>query len=255
VTSPTIDIRNRDGERITDLKDWKKLALPRRGRWKGTTPYEFADSWLTGGGPGALRLVLDGAEATSGFEIEQGTAAAKTRFDEFGGPSHQDLLLVGEARGGRTVVAVEGRIDEGFGPTLQGYKREFTRKVAQKQNTKAPERLRSLTTSLAGWEVADNASRLRLRYQLFTATAGALAAAVDAEADQAVFCLHELRRDSADQEAQARNEGDLRDFLHVVFGVHAKADADSWLVGPMHAQPRSDRIPSTIPLYIAKIST
>ena len=254
--TPTIEITNRDGEPITELKDWKRLAAPGKGRFtKGSSAYQLAESWLTGAGPGALRLVLDEEDETSEFEIEKGIADVQTPFDDFGGPRHHDLLLHGTAKGGRTIVAIEARTDEGFGQTLGEYKRAFTRKVAKKENTNAPQRLKNLTTAVAGWEIADNASRLQLRYQLFTAAAGTLAAAVDAEAEQAVFCVHELLGEKTDDEARRQNEDDLRDFLHTVFDAHVKTDADSWLVGPLHATPQSDRIPSTIPLYIAKIAT
>ena len=252
--SATTKIEDRKGEEIGDLRAWKKAASPGEGRWKkGRGPYELADSWLSGRGAGALRMALDGAEGTSGFQIEKGVADAQSRFDDFGGPLSHDLLLVGEAEGGRTIVAIQGKTGESFGQTLGEYKGAFTRKVARNENTNAPQRLRDLTLAVAGWEVADNASRLKLRFQLFSAVAGTLAAAVDEEADQAVLCIHELAHE--DDKEHERNEDDLRDFLHTVFDAHVATDADTWVVGPLHATPRSDRIPSTIPLYIAKIST
>jgi hypothetical protein len=187
---------------------------------------------------------------------KQGVVGAQTKYDDLGGPRSHDLLLSGDAAPGPTVVSIEGKIDEGFGQTLEDYRNAFTRKVAKKENTNAPQRMRELTLGLGGWEAGAGKSRLNLRYQLFTAVAGTLAAAVHEEADQAVFCVHELVTKGSDEKKRKQNDDDLRRFLDVVFDARPKADDDgSWIVGPLSVHGATDRVPSSIPLYVAKLCT
>ena len=255
--SPAFELTNRDGKPIGDLRAWKRLASPGERRWKkGRSAQELARSWLSEHGPEALGNLLNHRPELASFAIRSGVAEARTTFDDFGGPRNHDLLLSGEAEGGQTVVAVEGKVDETFGPTLAGRRDEARRRIARKENTNLPERLRGLTMSIAGWEAGAAASRLELRYQLFTAVAGTLAAAVDAQAEQAVFCIHELITDGIDEKNRKRNEDDMKRFLDVVFGAYVKGDDDpSWIVGPFRAHGGSERVPSGIPFYIAKLST
>jgi hypothetical protein len=246
--TPSIEIKNREGEPIHDLKQWRKLA-------RGKAAVELARAWLDDAGPEALRRLMEQEPATSEFEIESAVAPAQARFGDFAGSRDYDLLLSGEAKGGRTVVAIEGRTDEGFGQKLGEYLGAARRRMRDGKQSDAPERLKRLTTALAGWEVADNRSRLELRYQLFTGVAGTLAAAVSEEADQAVFCVHEIVTPKVSERDRKRNEDDLRRFMDVVFSSYAGTDASSWLVGPLRAFGGSDLIPSSVPLFIAKVCT
>ena len=255
---PPFDIRSRNDKEIKDLRGWGANAAPSpKSNWKkGHPSQELARYWLSEMGPGALSMVLDRHPGTTDFKPKRGVAGAQTKFDDFGGPRTHDLLLSGEARAGQTVVALDGKGDEGFGQTLGDYREAFTRKVAKRQNTKAPQRMRGLTVGLAGWEAGAGASRLNLRYALFTGVAGALAAAVDQEADQAVFCVHELVTKNSDEKKRKQNDDDLRRFLDVVFDARPKAaDDGSWLVGPLRVHGSTDRMPSSMPLYIAKLCT
>ena len=115
--------------------------------------------------------------------------------------------------------------------------------------------MQGLTNAIAGWEAGADPRRLELRYQLFSAVAGTVAAAVDAQADQAVLCIHELLTKRIDEDKRRRNDKDLRDFIHAAFGKIVTGDDESWIVGPLKLHGGSERIPAAIPLYIAKLST
>jgi hypothetical protein len=250
------EIGSRRGKEIHSVRDWGKHAKPAsKTHWKkGRSAMELARAWTSEHGPKALRILLDQVTGTAGFEAKRGVAEARTRFDGFGGPRNHDLLLIGEAAGGKTVVSIEGKVDETFGQTLGGYRSAARRRIARKQPTDALERLQGLTQAIAGWDAGAAPRRLELRYQLFSAVAGAVAAAAEEEADQAVLCIHELNTKRIDEDKREQNDADLRTFVDVVFGERPGSD-ESWIVGPLKLHGGTERIPRGIALYIVKLST
>jgi hypothetical protein len=215
---------------------------------------ELARAWTGERGPETLRALLDTVTGTAGFEPELGVVEKRTDFDEFGGPRNHDLLLVGEAAGGKTVVSIEGKVDETFGQTIEQYRGAARRKIGRNQNTHMLDRLQGLTQAIGGWDAGADPRRLALRFQLFSAVAGTVAAAVDEGADQAVLCIHEFDTRQAKAAKQEQNEADLFDFLGVVFGERPRREG-SWIAGPLKLHGGSERIPRGIALYIAKLST
>jgi hypothetical protein len=251
-----LELASRDGKEITDVRSWGRHAKPaKKAQWKkGRSAMELARAWTGEHGPKALKILLDQVTGTMDLEIERGIAEAQTRFDDHRGPRNHDLLLIGEAAGGRTVVSIEGKVDESFGRTLGEYREAARRKIASKENTRALDRLQGLTQAIAGWEAGAAPRRLELRYQLFTGVAGAVAAAVDEEADQAVFCIHELNTKGMNEEKRERNHDDLRRFLDVVFDQRPGSD-ESFIAGPLKLHGGSERIPKRIALYVVLLST
>ena len=72
----------------------------------------------------------------------------------------------------------------------------------------------------------------------------------------AVFCVHELLTKQSDPKKRKANDDDLRRFLDVVFDARPKAAEDgSWVVGPLKVHGATDRMPSSMPLYVAKLVT
>jgi hypothetical protein len=250
------ELKSRGGKDIRTVRDWGRHAKPAsKTHWKkGRSAMELARSWTGDHGPEALRNLLDQVTGTAGFELNLGVPEAQTRFDRFRGPRNHDLLLIGEAAGGKTVVSIEGKVDESFGQTLGGYQGAARRRIGRNEPTNALERLQGLTRAIAGWDAGAAPKRLELRYQLFSAVAGAVAAAVDEEADQAVLCIHELKTKRIDEEKRRQNDADLRKFVGVVFDESPRGD-ESWIVGPLKLHGGTERIPQRIPLYVAKLST
>lgn len=251
------DLSSRQGEEITDVRSWGRHAKPASAKhWKkGRSAMELARSWTDEHGPEALRELLDTVTGTANFEAKRGVAEAQTSFDQFRGPRNHDLLLIGEAAGGKTVVSIEGKVDEAFGQTLEEYRAAARRRIAKKQPTNALDRMQGLTQAIGGWDAGADPRRMELRFAHFTAVAGAVAAAVDEDADQAVLLIHELQTKQLDDKKSKRNDEELRNFLYVVFGEVAAGDDPSWLVGPLTLSGGSERIPATIPLYVGKLST
>lgn len=215
----------------------------------------FARTWSGDGGLEALRNLLDTNTGTAGFEVRRGVVGAKTSFDGYRGDHAHDLLLSGEAAGGKTVVGIEASGEKDLGRTVAQFRDEARRKIGRGEGTNALDRLQALTRNLAGWEAGASPKRLELRYGLFAAVAGTVAAAVDEEADQAVFCVHELVTSKLKPDKQKQNDDDLRDFIYEVFGEIVTGDDPGWVVGPLKLHGGSERIPQGMPLFIAKLST
>lgn len=240
-----LQLRKPSGKEIRSTRGWDGT---------GRDVKELARAWTGKRGPESLRVLLDQLTGTADFEPDYGVAGAQTSFDDFRGSRKHDLLLVGEAAGGKTVVSIEAKVDGTFGQTVGEHVQTARRKIGRNEKTNSLDRLQALTQAIAGWDAGADPRRLELRYQLFTAVAGAVAAAVDEEADQAVLCIHEFDTKQAKSAKQEQNEADLRDFLGVVFDERSRREG-SWIVGPLKLHGGSERIPNGIPLYVAKLRT
>ncbi|HEY0277692.1 MAG TPA: hypothetical protein VGC32_05445 [Solirubrobacterales bacterium] len=249
-------IEGRGGQEITDRASWLKFGRPASARhWAdGRSAKCLAESWL-GDGPGELSALL--ATAPGGrlddFAPTRAIAEAQTRFDRFrGGARNHDLLVIGDCSGGRTVVGIEGKADETFGDPIAKQLQVIDARVASGQPSKGRDRIEGLVAALgpAGStekEVAD------LRYQLFTAAAGTLAAAAEHGADQAVLCVQVFATEKTDPAKRDANAADLRAFVKTVLGLEPGNDG-SWIAGPAFV-PGKGLIPSTIPLWVAFLET
>ena len=116
--SPAFELRNRSGKEIRSPRGWGKR-----------TKAGLARSWTSDHGLEALRLLLDEVTGTAGFEVKRGVAGVRTSFDAFRGPYSHDLLLIGQAGGGITVVGIEGKGDESFGQKLGEHRSAARRKI------------------------------------------------------------------------------------------------------------------------------
>ena len=260
--TPPLRLMGPDHQVVQDLDAWAASARPAKpDEWKPLgTAYELARLWLSDAGLVALRGVLDLLPATSGFTPQQGIAEAQTKFDGYDGPHKHDLLLTGDAAGGRTVVAIDGRVNEGFGQTLDDYDKAARRTSSRGDSTNAAERLDKMTQALGGWFLPDDdedEDGLRsLRIELFTGLAGTIAAAGDEDAVQAVFCVHELVTPMSSVAARTRNDADLRKFARAIAPQAQILGADdAWIAGPGTVAQRTIRLPSSVAFHIARVTS
>lgn len=160
--------------------DWKPLLSQPDRHWKaGYSAMSVARSWEAGTGnfpPEVELLLLSGPP-----EVFAGTRLLLA-LPEFTVPlpggeraTQTDVFALARSTAGVLAVAVEGKVDEPFGPT-----------VAEKRLTGAEERLKYLHTLL---ELNPESSGA-LRYQLFHRTAAALILARDFAAAAAVMVVH-----------------------------------------------------------------
>jgi hypothetical protein len=249
-----VRIEGRRGEAITDLESWRELGGPASaGHWAdGRSAKCLAEAWLGDGAENLSALLAAAPEGQlDGFVPRIGIAEAQTRFDRYrGGKRNHDLLVIGEGPAGRTVVGVEGKADETFGLTIAEHLDAVDCRLARGERSNARARFEGLLATLGptGCSEEDVAD---LRYQLFTATAGTLAAAAEQGAVQAVFCVQEFVTVKTDPAKRVANGEDLRAFARTVLGLEAEGDGD-WIVGPARV-PGSDLVPGTIPLWVAHL--
>jgi hypothetical protein len=255
-------IHSRDGEQsIRSLADWKRFAGPVSGdQWaEGYSALELARSWLEHEPLPDLRKILDLIPELSSFTAERGVPEMKSSFDAYRGPRTHDLLVIGDAAGGRTVLTVEGKVNEPFGQTLDQYRAAAKRLLEQNPDTNAPARLDELVWALAGWKLSVDQAvdhRMKLRYQLFTAVAGTVAAGTKEDAAAAVFCVHELETPRSDPRARATNASDLECFIRLLYPHAARCvGPNGWITGPLRVANPTRRLSADVTLYVAKLTT
>lgn len=106
-------------------------------------------------------------------------ALPRLKHEYKGGVRNHDVLAVGRADCGQVVLGVEGKVNESLDKTInQKYAAASARRAAGK-NTNLDKRLDGLLHAIAGHQLEDKPQLGRLRYQLFSAVAGTLAAATE----------------------------------------------------------------------------
>lgn len=248
------EIVSRRGKPIRSVEEWGVEAGPAKAEhWQdGRSAKELANAWISGSGPAALIALLNLAPATASLRIDRAVAEAQTAFDRWpGGKRNHDLLVTGEALGGRVTIGLEGKADETFGQTLKSYAGASQRLIDQGKATNAHLRLDELTTALAGVTSSEAHELLPLRYQLFSAVAGTLAAA-ERDSTQAVFVVHEFITEKTDARLRAGNAAALSAFVARLFATPPPGSESSWLLGPFHVP--AERW-THLPLWIGKIAT
>lgn len=246
-------IVNRRERPIRSVDEWGLLAKPASAvHWQdGRSAKQLAKAWIDGSGPAALGKLLARDARTADFQVKKATAEAQTAFDSLpGGRRNHDLLIVGDAAGGPTIVGLEGKADESFGETLDGFGRAAKRKADRGERTNAPQRLERLLADLAGTSLEARPELGKLRYQLFSGVAGTLAAA--GPDDQAAFVVHEFKTPRTTQRRRNANAADIASFVEQVFGRVVPAGEEWWLLGPFRAQ--AARWART-PLWIGHLTT
>ncbi len=154
--------------------------LARANHWKPLrSACELARSWFEAGDvPRTVSRVLDGCRDFRDATIIHGFFEHATDLKSAGAPSQTDLLLLVSANGGNAVIAIEGKVDEGFGEPVLAWR--------SRKSKRRPARLASLCDLLG---LAANAVD-GLGYQLLHRTAAALLEAQRYRVDRALMVVH-----------------------------------------------------------------
>jgi hypothetical protein len=205
-------IRGARDEPIESLGDWLCLAPPagRARQWRqGRSARELAAAWLRPLRPALpeeLALLLVSRPETSGFAAGLALPEAKLRLDRHAGATRNaDLLLFGTAKAGRTLITVEAKADEPFGPYVSGALAE----VEDKPGSNLPARIDVLASLLFG----NDFDAGHLRYQLLHGLGATVLEALARNAHQAVFAIHEFRTSETLLAKHEANHQDLREFM------------------------------------------
>ena len=239
---------------IESVDDWFGLAPPERGKvqWKdGRSAKELAKAWFATGEarvPQDLEALFHSDARTRELKIESGIPEVETRLDRFKGKGrHHDLILLGQAGGVRTLVAIEAKADETYDRRIQ---KRLDR--ATNPRSKVPARIDLLCRAIFDRPVDDDLGQLR--YQLLHGVAGTLIEAENRGAAQAVFVVHEFLSDQTEPDKVERNRQDLDRFLHQLPGFRDARLEPGQLLGPIQV-PGGEFVPSDIPLLIGKVTT
>jgi hypothetical protein len=215
------ELRRPDGAQIADWRNWSPPKALKHWR-AGRSAVELARAWFTSDVPRMPRefaALLTSSPLLIGLTNLRGVPEHVTSLPEAGEGRNHDLVLEGEAVGGRVLIAVEAKADEKFGQRIGKYWTQMCdqRATPGGQPSKAPERIEALLRMLVGQGAFPTQDPWdRIRYQLLTAAAGTLLEAQARKADVAVLAIHEFRTSETDEECLARNTADLEAFLTVL---------------------------------------
>lgn len=121
------EIRNQNGQLITNIEDWFHLAPPKKGalQWKDfRSAKELARSFLRFGRPSLPTELLTLLRKYFGEELHIDKAIPEycIRVDDFPGePRNCDLILFGQIADTRFVANIEAKADEPFGELIGEY--------------------------------------------------------------------------------------------------------------------------------------
>jgi hypothetical protein len=192
---------------------WRELAIPTRwGRGKALT--ELATRWTTTEVPEVEALLASHAK-TKGFTATDGEV----------GDREVDLLLEGDAPGGRTLVVVVPIGDDALGPDVE----------AAFIHSSTHDRLRGgfppITHMSQRVFNVDPALVAALRYRLLEQASLLLVRAEARACKQAVLIFHELRSALTPKQLMADQRADLDAFMQKLAHRGAQATAGK-LIGP-----------------------
>ena len=244
------------GSTIRSLAEWETLAGPKRAyQWKdGRSAKEAARAWLGVTSPALPEEIAAALATNAAFDLpSEWTAEPEVRipFDDLRGePRNTDLLVRARDARGTFLIAVEGKADEAFGETVDQALAAARRRLEQNPRSGGVERIRRLVASLFGTTVENEPAVGRLRYQLLTATAGALAAARREGGVRVMLLIQEFRSSETRDDRCRANAADLDSFAARLTRGELPTVAPGQVFGPYVIDAEVD----TPPLFIGKVT-
>jgi hypothetical protein len=162
--------------------DWRRFLAEPEKQWRvGFSAHALAHAWEgTPGLSNRVRQVLDdsGVDALTGLEVALGVPEYQTSLPGGVRPSQTDLFVLARNQEGLVAIAVEGKVEESFGPLVLEWLIDAS----------PGKKLRlAYLCDLLGLD-ADSISHLR--YQLLHRTASALIEAERFHASTALMIVH-----------------------------------------------------------------
>jgi hypothetical protein len=247
----------KDGRPLVSLTDWERRAGPKAAyQWAdGRSAKEAARAWLEHGGtdmPAEVLALLMSHPDFGPVVSWEAEPEAKLRFDSFRGePRNSDLAVVIEDARGSYLVAVEAKADETFGETIEEAMVAALDRKDKNPRSNGIARIDQLLSALAGPN-SDDASKVRaLRYQLFTATAGALCEAERRGLKRVVLLVQEFVTAKTADRKHKLNAADFDAFLRRIGVSLPESRAGDFLFGPVQV-PGAPLLTQSVALYLGK---
>lgn len=242
---------------LTSLEDWERLAGPKSAvQWQDyRSAKECARAWLERNDstriPEELERVLTSHPDFGAIREWEAEPESLVAFDEYGGPANIDVLVSGRDDKGTFIMAVEAKADESFGPLVARAMSAALERRLEGPRSKGLARIEELAAHLLGPAKKGQPRLHKIRYQLMTASAAALAEASRTKASRAVVMVHEFETPRTKADKRDRNGQDLVRYLTRLDVDDPERVLKGELVGPI-AVPGKTKVEGLVPLYIGK---
>jgi len=249
-------VLQKDHRPLVDLEDWRVRAGPKSSsQWTDfRSAKEAAKHWLGAlpGFPSDLSSSLASHQDFSEVLEWRAEPEVQLRFDKRRGePRNTDVLFKARDAKGMFVVAVEAKADETFDKPIANVLADARKRLLTNPRSGGVARVEDLVASLLPVATGSTSLDATLRYQLFTAAAGALAFAEQNRMDRAVLYVQEFVTPKTTDENHRANGDDLNRWLYrVSSGAHSHI-ADRQLLGPISV-PGAPLFAGRAALYIGK---
>jgi hypothetical protein len=243
---------------IITLADWEKYAGPKsKSHWvDDRSAKEVAREWLARGEhlPPKVSAALVG-HARFGTVLEwQAEPEAKLRFDDFPGePRNSDLAVHVRDTTGSYLIAIEAKADESYGETIEKTMEAARARLAANPRSNGLDRIHQLMEAFFGTAASMDSKLLDLRYQLLTASAGALCEAERRSYSRVVLLIQEFITKKTRDENHARNTRDLLKFMNALNSGAALELESGKLYGPFKV-PGGKLSKAQPEFYIGKVT-
>ena len=176
------------------------------------------------------------------------------RFDDFPGePRNSDLAVYARDATGGYLIAVEAKADESYGETVAQTIEAAKARLAVNPRSNGLSRVHQLEQALFRHGAAGATDLRGLRYQLLTASAGALCEAERRGYSRAVLLIQEFITAKTSDDNHSRNTQDLLNFVKALAPGSASEVKSGELYGPF-AVP-GGRLLKVLPeLYVGKVT-
>ena len=247
MTSLTLRARTNNGPVIHDLADWERYAAT-KGKWAdGFSAKELARLWLAGAGHRHVEAAL--VDVIPGLRIKQAIGEAQVSFDNYeGGVRNHDVLAYGPWDGGHAVIGIEGKVNESLDSRLERKYAEAAQRKREHKNTNLDLRVDDLLAAILGKRYSDDPKLANLRYQVFSAVAGTVAAAMPTTTAAAVV-VHLIDTEQANPKKFKETRASVADFARAAGLDHQE------VVRPVVLKRPIGEAPLGLPIYLTVIET
>lgn len=241
---------------ISTLEQWERLGGPKRAdHWReGRSAMETARAWLAAGErmPGEVVAALE--SEFGAIRTWQGEPEVCLPFDGFSGePRNSDLVVDVTDDQGSYLLAVEAKADEEFGETTATTLADAMDRLLQNPRSNGVRRVQQLATAIIGPRQKKEVALKDIRYQLLTATAGAICEAERRQVGRVVLLIQEFVTDKTDDSKHLANAVDLDRFVHRASHGSVATVPCGRIVGPL-VLPGQPLFSSAPRFYVGKVS-
>ena len=232
----------KNGIEIRSLEDWELRAGPKSyDQWvDDRSAKELARAWLGLDGsefPVEVQKTLASHAAFSSVREWVAEPEAKLSFDSFPGePRNSDLVVYAKDTFGEFLDALASALE----------------RYVQNSRSNGVTRIQQLAAALLGPRLKNEPSLRDIRYQLLTATAGALCKAEKREGlERAVLLIHEFVTDKTADEKHDENARDLNHFVARLSHGAVTSVQSEYLYGPFTV-PGPPLLSANVKLFVGK---